>query len=162
MTAAATIRAITAEDLPALSHMIRRLGEDSGERPDRTATAAELERDASSAAPSYRAVIAEIGADPVGYCLWCRVFSTWRGRPGLYVVDLYVDARARAGGLGRRLLQAAIGHEAADVAYVTLDVHCGNLSAARFYENLGFDLHESNNRFVLDGASFSDFKSSSA
>lgn len=158
MTASPAIRAIKPDDVAALSEMIRRLGEDSGERPDRTATAEELERHGGS----YQAVLAEIDGAPVGYCLWCRVFSTWRGRPGLYVVDLYVDAGARTRGLGRRLLAAAIRHEGSDAAYVMLDVHGGNRAAFGFYETLGFDLDETSNRLVLDGASFSKFMLSSA
>lgn len=68
--------------------------------------------------------------------------STWRGTPGVYILDLYVSADRRGSGLGRRLLTAVATHAAEQwrARYVRLTVHGHNDPALRFYQRLGFSL----------------------
>ena len=57
-------------------------------------------------------MIARQDGKPVGLALFFFEFSTWRGRPGVYVQDLYVAADMRGTGLGRRLLEAVAARAA--------------------------------------------------
>jgi GNAT superfamily N-acetyltransferase len=84
------------------------------------------------------AVLAEIGGQTVGFALFFRNFSTFLGRPGLYLEDLYVRESARGQGIGRALL----GHLAAlarERGYGRMEwsVLDWNQPAIDFYESLG-------------------------
>lgn len=84
------------------------------------------------------AVIAEVGGAAVGYALFFHSFSTFLGRPGIYLEDLYVRPAHRSQGHGRRLL--------AHLARLAVDRGCGRLEwsvldwnerALAFYRRLG-------------------------
>ena len=55
--------------------------------------------------PAFDALIAEVDGDFAGMCLFFPSFSTWRGRPGVYVQDLFVEERFRGAGVGVALLR---------------------------------------------------------
>ena len=75
----------------------------------------------------------------VGVSVHSVIFSTWRGMPGVYVVDLYVDEAFRGAGLGVALLRAAAkSGEAEGCGYMMLDVDMDNSGAKAFYERLGY------------------------
>lgn len=84
------------------------------------------------------AVIAELDAEPVGFALFFRNFSTFVGKPGLYLEDLYVRSSARGQGVGRALLDhlSGIAHERGygRMEWSVLD---WNRPAINFYESLG-------------------------
>ncbi len=54
--------------------------------------------------PSARVLIAREGAEPVGFAVYFFNFSTWLGRPGIYLEDLFVKPEQRGKGYGRALL----------------------------------------------------------
>jgi ribosomal protein S18 acetylase RimI-like enzyme len=154
--AALAIRPARAEDAVEMVRMIRALAAHVGHSSRARVTAEALERTASSAEPPWRALVADPGSGSLaGLCLYSIVYSTWRGAPGLFVIDLYVDPRWRREGLGARLLQAAgkLGH-AAGCRFIRLDVDAGNEGAMRFYERLGFREMTADRIFALDGAAF--------
>ena len=74
----------------------------------------------------------------MGYAIFHHTYSTFRGRPGLYLEDIFVSQAARGSGAGRRLLAsvAAIARERGchQVSWAVLD---WNRSAIDFYERLG-------------------------
>jgi GNAT superfamily N-acetyltransferase len=72
--------------------------------------------------PSAEAVLAEVGREPIGFALFFTTFSTFRGRPGLYLEDLFVRPDYRGLGIGRALL--------ATVAKRAVDRGCGRLEWA--------------------------------
>ena len=66
--------------------------------------------------PAAEAAIAYGGDDPVGFAIYFQTFSTFLGRPGLYLEDLYVTPAWRGRGVGRRLL-AHVARVAVDRGY---------------------------------------------
>jgi GNAT superfamily N-acetyltransferase len=89
-------------------------------------------------APAAEAVIAEADGEPVGFALFFHNFSTWTGRRGLYLEDLYVTPAARGRGVGRALL--------AHLAGIAVDRGCArfewsvldwNADAIAFYRSVG-------------------------
>lgn len=100
-------------------------------------------------------LIADVDGVVAGICLYSRIFSTWRGVPGFYVIDLFVEARRRSEGIGERLLQrlAAQG-AAAGYGFLRLDVDHQNLGAQRFYRRLGFDHVERDRSYAIGGEAF--------
>lgn len=87
--------------------------------------------------PHFEAIIAEVEGRFAGLALFFRTFSTWLGRPGVYVQDLYVDDAFRGLGIGAKLLRrvAAITRDRGGI-YLRLSVDTDNVSAQRFYERL--------------------------
>ena len=87
------------------------------------------------------ALLAFEGDEAVGLVVYFFEFSTWRGRPGVYVQDLYVAPRMRGRGLGRDLMDA-VGKRSRERGgnYVKLSVYDGNEQAIGFYRTLGFEV----------------------
>ncbi len=132
------VRAALREDVPILVALIRDLAAYERE-PD----AVEVDEDLLSAAlfDEPRAVFANVADDDgevVGMTIWFRNFSTWTGRLGIYLEDLYVRPEARGRGVGAALM-AALADEAHAHGYARIDwsVLDWNESAIRFYESIG-------------------------
>jgi GNAT superfamily N-acetyltransferase len=90
------------------------------------------------ARPYAEAVLAEVEGQPAGFALFFHNFSTFLGRPGIYLEDLYVVPENRGHGIGRALL--------AHLAHLAVERGCGRLEwavldwnseAIAFYERLG-------------------------
>jgi len=141
--AAATIRAATIDDAEAMYAMILALARDVGES-DRVVCAVEdFRRFGFSATPSFHALIAEVAGEPVGLSLYFYSYSSWKGRLGVYVQDLYVDDSQRGTGLGRRLVaETARVAGARGAAYMRLSVDRSNAAAKAFYSRIGLQLAE--------------------
>ncbi|WDZ81020.1 GNAT family N-acetyltransferase (plasmid) [Ensifer adhaerens] len=87
---------------------------------------------------AFHSLIAEAGADLAGLCLFFPIFSTWRGRPGVFVQDLFVEGRFRGLGIGEALMrEVAAWSRARGGDYLRLEVDVDNLPAQRLYERLG-------------------------
>jgi GNAT superfamily N-acetyltransferase len=88
--------------------------------------------------PAAEAVVAEQGGRVVGFALFFTNFSTFLGRPGLYLEDLYVQPAHRGSGLGRALLEhlgrLAVERGCGRFEWSVLD---WNADAIRFYERMG-------------------------
>lgn len=153
--AALVIRPATEKDADAIHAMIVALARDTGKSKLVTSTADDIRRDGFGARPAFQALIACRGERPVGLALHFAEYSTWRGRRGVYLQDLYVAPEARGAGVGARLI-AALAVEAATrgAVYMRLAVDAENHQAARFYERLGFVEHEEDRMFFLDHAAF--------
>ena len=82
--------------------------------------------------------IAELDEKPVGVALWFLTFSTWTGKPSLYLEDLFVDEAARGAGAGRALFEALAGEaKALGCARMDWAVLDWNEEAMAFYRKLG-------------------------
>jgi GNAT superfamily N-acetyltransferase len=99
---------------------------------------ATLERNLFGPSPRAEVLIAEVSERPVGFALFFHNFSTFEGRPGVYLEDLYVVPEARGSGAGRallrRLAQIAIERDCARLEWWVLD---WNEPALRFYRSIG-------------------------
>lgn len=69
-------------------------------------TAEDVRRDGFGPVPRFEALIAELDDRPVGFALYYHNYSTWEGRAGLFIEDLFVLESARGHGLGRQLITA--------------------------------------------------------
>ncbi len=105
--------------------------------------------------PHFETIMAEIDGRFAGMALFFRSFSTWLGRPGAYVQDLYVDDDFRGLGIGAKLLRrvAAITRDRGGV-YLRLSVDTGNFPAQRFYERLDLAFSDTERIHAAYGEAF--------
>lgn len=110
---ATTIRPAAPADVPQILAFIRALALYEREPHAVTATEADLLRDGFGETAFYRCLIAEHDGAPAGFALYFFNYSTWMGRPGLYLEDLFVLPELRGHGIGKALLRqvAAIAVE---------------------------------------------------
>ncbi len=134
------IRAATPDDVPAILAMVRELAEYERARHEVRATEAQLRAVLFGPHPAVFAHVAEDDetGEAVGFALWFLNFSTWLGRHGLYLEDLYVKPHARGEGYGRalltRLAQIAVERGYGRVEWSVLD---WNEPSIAFYKSLG-------------------------
>ena len=149
-----TIELAAPGDVPAIHAMLRALSATLDKEDEIQSSPEDLARYGFGERPAFETMIAKKDGQPVGLALFFFEFSTWRGRPGVYVQDLYVAADMRGTGLGRRLLNAVAARAGQhNAVYMRLSVHAGNDEGAGFYERLGFEApHEQ--VLVLDGEGF--------
>lgn len=88
--------------------------------------------------PAFEVLIAEIDGRFTGCCLYFPSFSTWIGRPGVYVQDFYVADEFRGKGIAERLLQrlASVTRKRGG-CYIRLAVDTQNFRAQAFYARAG-------------------------
>jgi GNAT superfamily N-acetyltransferase len=131
------IRFATVEDCPLLLRLIRELALYERAPDAVVATEADLRRYGFGADPQFEAILAFLDGEPAGAALFHARFSTWLGRPGLYLEDLYVTERARGHGVGRRLM-ARLAAIAVERGWGRIDFHVLDWNPARaFYHRLG-------------------------
>jgi len=100
-------------------------------------TEADVLRDGFGPQQRFECLLVEVGGRPAGFALFFHNYSTWEGRAGLYVEDLYVSEWARRRNVGRRLLgEVAAIAEARGYRRVDLSVLDWN-PARGFYERIG-------------------------
>jgi GNAT superfamily N-acetyltransferase len=134
---AITLRFATAEDCPLLLRLIRELAVFERAPDAVVATEADLRRYGFGPQPQFEALLALIDGEPAGVALFHARFSTWVGRPCMYLEDLYVCENARGRGVGRRLL-ARLARVAIDRSWGRIDFQVLDWNPARrFYERLG-------------------------
>ncbi len=101
--------------------------------------------------PYAEAVIAELGNEPVGFAIFFHNFSSFLGKPGLYIEDLCVCPQYRNSGVGKALMkhcaQVAIERDCIRMEWSALDWN----PARKFYERLGAQAHTEWIMYRLEG-----------
>jgi len=138
MTASFEIRMATEADVPIILSLIRELA-DYEREPDAVVTnEAGLREVLFGPKPSAEVLLAFEGKEPVGFAVYFYNFSTWLGRPGLYLEDLFVRPSDRGKGYGRALLERlariAQARGCGRMEWAVLD---WNDPAIQFYKKLG-------------------------
>jgi GNAT superfamily N-acetyltransferase len=135
---ATTIRTATEADVPQILEFIRALAAYEREPDAVTATEADLLRDGFGPNPFYVCLIADLDGQPAGFAFYFFNYSTWKGRPGLYLEDLFVHPEFRGLGIGKALLErvAAIAVEK-NCPRLQWEVLDWNTPAIDFYRAMG-------------------------
>lgn len=132
------LRDATRGDAGAIVRLIRALAEYEKEPQAAVATEGDILRDGFGERPLFRVVMAEWEGEVVGFAFYFFNYSTWQGRPGLYLEDLFVRPSHRGKGIGKALLVHLAG--------IAVRENCGrfvwqvldwNEPAIEFYESLG-------------------------
>jgi GNAT superfamily N-acetyltransferase len=132
------IRPARLEDVPMILQLIRDLATYERAPDEVAATERQLVDVLFGEKPTAEVLLAFEGESPVGFAVYFYNFSTWLGRPGLYLEDLFVKPEKRGKGYGRALL--------IELAKIARDRGCGRMEwavldwnepAIKFYRSLG-------------------------
>ncbi len=133
-----TVRVATVADAPLILAFIRELAEYERLLHEVEATEADIRRDLFGENPRSFCEIAEHAGRPVGFALWFYNYSTFRGRAGIYLEDLFVRPEARGVGAGKallaRLAQRCVDAELGRLEWAVLN---WNTPSIEFYDSLG-------------------------
>jgi len=151
-----TIRPATPADLPLIAQLIRDLAAYEKLASEVRFDEAVLGQKLFGERPYAEVVIGELGGQAQGFALFFHNFSTFEGKPGIYLEDLFVRPDARGSGLGKALLAhlAALAVER-DCARLEWSVLDWNEPAIGFYQKLGARLMDEWTVMRLDGAELS-------
>ena len=132
------IRPAVPNDVPVILELIHELAAFEREPDAVVASLADLEKALFGSDAVAGCHLAELDGKVVGFALWYRTFSTWQGKPGLWLEDLFVRPEARGHGLGRALLvelaRTAVTNGWTRFEWWVLD---WNVEAQGFYRSLG-------------------------
>jgi GNAT superfamily N-acetyltransferase len=138
-----SIRDATPADVPLILDFIRMLAEYEREPNAVVATEQDLLRDGFGPEPKYRCIIAEWDGKPAGFAFFFFNYSTWLGKPGIYLEDLFVHPEMRGKGIGKALLQKLAQIAVQENCYgIRWQVLEWNEPAIKFYETLGAKVME--------------------
>jgi len=134
------VRVATLGDTPLILSFIKELAEYERLLHEVEATEADVRRDLFGENPRCFCDIAEHDGKPVGFALWFYNYSTFRGRAGIYLEDLFVRPEARGVGAGkallRRLAQRCVDADLGRLEWAVLN---WNTPSIAFYDSLGAD-----------------------
>lgn len=156
-----SIRPAIPADLPLIAGFIRDLAEYEKLSHEVRFDEAKLGENLFGARPYAEVVIGEIDGTPQGFALFFHNFSTFEGRPGIYLEDLFVRPEARGSGLGKALLAHLAGlvveRDCARLEWSVLD---WNAPAIGFYQSLGAKLMDEWTVMRVDGEALTRLASS--
>ncbi|MBS0200193.1 MAG: GNAT family N-acetyltransferase [Proteobacteria bacterium] len=138
MSARIVIRPAIAADVPLILELIRALGEYERLAHEVVATEADLHVQLFGPKPAAEVLIGEIDDVPAGFALFFHNFSTFLGKPGLYLEDVFVRPQHRGAGLGKALMvelaRIAVARGCGRFEWSVLD---WNQPSIDFYRSLG-------------------------
>jgi GNAT superfamily N-acetyltransferase len=142
-TPALSVRRGTARDVPTIVALIRGLARYERLAAQMKTTPRAIRRDGFGRRRYFETLICRRGGEPIGFALYFFTYSTFMGKPTLYLEDLFVLPAARGAGAGRALLAAlarrAVRRGCGRMEWAVLD---WNRPAIRFYERLGARLRK--------------------
>jgi GNAT superfamily N-acetyltransferase len=137
------LRKATKKDIPLILSFIRELAEYERAPNAVSCTEKDLRRDGFGPSPKFRVIIAEWDEEPAGMAFFFYNYSTWQGRPGVYIEDLFVRPQFRSRGIGKALMEylakTAIAEQCFGVRWEVLD---WNKPAIDVYQRLGSKFRE--------------------
>jgi GNAT superfamily N-acetyltransferase len=137
------IKKATAKDIPMVLSFIRQLAEYEREPEAVLTTEKDLQRDGFGREPKFQAVIARWDDEPVGMAFYFYNYSTWKGRPGIYLEDIIIRPEFRGRGIGKALMaylaRVAVAKKCFGIRWEVLD---WNKSGIGFYKELGAEFRE--------------------
>jgi GNAT superfamily N-acetyltransferase len=149
---AVTIRAATATDVPAVLSFIRELAVYERLEHEVVATEADVQAALFGPRPYAEVALACLDGTPVGFALYFHNFSTFIGKPGIYLEDLFVRPEARGLGAGKRLLgwlaRTTLERGCARLDWAVLD---WNEPSIGFYRGLGAVAQDEWTTYRIDG-----------
>jgi GNAT superfamily N-acetyltransferase len=152
-----SIRPAASVDLPLIAQFIRDLADFEKLAHEVRFEEAALGERLFGARPYAEVLIGEIDGVPKGFALFFHNFSTFEGKPGVYLEDLFVRSDARGSGLGKALLcalaQIAIERDCARLEWWVLD---WNDPAIQFYKKLGAKPMDEWTTFRVEGDALND------
>jgi len=161
MTAEVTIRLAVAADADTIHAGLLAMARAMGAEDKITSTASDIRKNGFGDHPAFEVLIAELDGAFAGLCLTFPSFSTWRGQPGIFVQDLYVDEAYRGGRIGEALLRAVARRgKAKGAGYIRLSVDVDNKKAEAFYERLGITHSRDEHIHMIKGDAFDAFAAS--
>jgi GNAT superfamily N-acetyltransferase len=130
-------------DIPLVLSFIRELAEYERSPNAVSCTEKDLRRDGFGPSPKFRVIIAESDGEAAGMAFFFYNYSTWQGRPGIFIEDLFVRPQFRGKGIGRSLMayvaKTAIAEHCYGVRWEVLD---WNQPAIDVYQHLGSKFRE--------------------
>lgn len=158
MTGALLIRPARPEDADNIHAALLGIAQATGEADKVSSTPDDIRRFGFGEHPAFSVLIAEIDSGFVGMCLYFPIFSSWMGRPGVYVQDLFTVEGFRGRKVGERLLRrvARLSKDAGG-AYLRLSVDAGNEAAQGFYRRLGLEWAQEERVYKIAGEAFHRF-----
>ncbi|MEE9383330.1 MAG: GNAT family N-acetyltransferase [Nannocystaceae bacterium] len=152
MPARATIRRAEPRDAPSVHRLICELAAYEKEPEAVVCTPDDLGTQLAGDSPPFQCLLVEERQHIVGFALYFHNYSTWRGRPGIYLEDLFVMPTSRGLGYGRALLSAlaklAVERGCARMEWSVLD---WNRPAIEFYRALGAEPQDGWTTFRISG-----------
>jgi GNAT superfamily N-acetyltransferase len=137
------IREASSKDTALILSFIRELAEYEREPHAVVATEKDLKRDGFTSDPKFHALIAEWDSEPAGMAFYFYNYSTWQGRRGVYLEDIFVRPAFRGKGVGRELMaylaRIAVAQNCFGIRWEVLD---WNETAVEFYKGLGARFRE--------------------
>jgi GNAT superfamily N-acetyltransferase len=132
-----TIHPATPADVGTILTFIQGLAAFEREPDAVKTTTDDLLRDGFGEHPKFETLIAELDGQPVGFALFFPTYSTWEGRPGIHLEDIFVAEQVRGQGVGRKLM-AALAAIAVARGCARLELSVLHWNPAReFYHHLG-------------------------
>ncbi|OSQ42581.1 GNAT family N-acetyltransferase [Thalassospira sp. MCCC 1A01428] len=155
------IRPATAKDAGHMHAMLREIARVTDSLDKFTSTKEDIIRDGFGNIPAFHALIGETDAGmPLAMCLYFDSYSTFRGKAGIYIQDLYVDSSLRGGGFARYLFAHVAAHARQNNRhYIRLSVDAENMTGQKFYRKIGMKSAVNERIFVLDGDALSNLAS---
>jgi GNAT superfamily N-acetyltransferase len=157
-----TIRPAEPSDIPQILQFVHELAVYEKEPDAVEATEDDMQRALFGERANVFGLIAELDAKPVGFAVYFFNFSTWLGRNGIYLEDLYVRPETRGNGVGKALLQ--------ELAKIAVAKNCGrvewsvlnwNEPAIQFYRSIGAGPQDEWTVYRLTGEALQSFAAGS-
>jgi len=156
-----SIRAATVQDAPVILKFITDLAIYEKAEHEVITSIADIEHTVFGEASSNHALIAELDGSPIGFAVYFYSYSTWLGKNGIYLEDLYVAPEHRGVGAGKLLLKhlsrIAVEKDCGRLEWSVLD---WNTPAIEFYDSIGAKPKSEWIGYRLDGEALSLFAKS--